>query len=391
MFERNKTQQAWQDKIIAFAETVINPDAVVRETNAVFDRNLWQSCADMGLAGLSIPQKWGGQGMNAFSTVLALEALGKGGTDPGLNFALSAHLLAVAIPISLYGTDEQRQRLLPALCDGSAVGGNAITEATAGSDVYNMQTVATKEEEKYSLTGNKTYCSNGGEADTILTYALTNPDKGYFGGVTAFVLEKGKHNFRWSEARQKLGARTCPVATLIQEGTLVDATNRLGEEGAGAQIFQTSMTWERVCLGAIHLGAMDRMFKMATDFANERFSGGKNLSSYQAVTHPFANLKLQLESARLLTYKAAYALDNKKKNQLAGSLAKLSVSECYKQFCLQMTQLFASQAYETPHPIAIQLKAALGATLYSGTSEIHRNLVARAIGFKPSQRNLKVQ
>jgi alkylation response protein AidB-like acyl-CoA dehydrogenase len=127
---------------------------------------------------------------------------------------------------------------------------------------------------------------------------------------------------------------------------------------------------------------MDRMLKLATGFANKRISGGKNLSSYQAVTHPFADLKVHLEGARLLTYQAAYALDKKKKGNLAGSMAKLSVSECYKHFCIQMMQLFAGQAYQTPHPVEIQLKAALGATLYSGTSEIHRNLVSREIGFK---------
>jgi alkylation response protein AidB-like acyl-CoA dehydrogenase len=382
MFELNAAQKAWQEKIVAFAEAEINPQAVEREENAIFDRKLWHACGKIGLTGLSIPQEWGGQGMDALSTVLALEALGRGSTDPGLNFGIAAHLLAVTIPIWLYGEEDQRQRLLPSLCDGTAVGGNAITEETAGSDVYHMQTLATKEGNNYSLTGKKTFCSNGGEADTILTYAMTNPAKGYFGGVSAFVLEAGKHGFKWSDTKQKLGVRSCSLASLIQENTLVEEANRLGKEGAGAQIFSMSMAWERICLGAIHIGAMDRMLKLATDFANKRFSGGKNISSYQAVTHPFADLKVQLEGARLLTYQAAYSLDSKKKGNLAGSMAKLSVSECYKHFCLQMMQLFAGQAYHTPHPVEIQMRAALGATLYSGTSEIHRNLVSREIGFK---------
>lgn len=382
MFELNDSQKDWREKILAFAEAKINPMAIDREENGIFDRELWRSCGELGLTGLTIPKEFGGQGMDAVSTVLALEALGYGSTDPGLNFGIAAHLLAVAIPIWLYGNEDQRQRLLPGLCDGTAIGGNAITEETAGSDVYNMQTLAVKDGDAYRLNGKKTFCSNGGEADTVLTYAATNPDKGYFGGITAFVLEGGKQDFGWSDTKQKLGVRSCSLATLIQDNTLVEESNRLGREGAGAQIFSMSMAWERICLGAIHLGAMDRMLKMATKFANKRFSGSQNLSSYQAVTHPFADLKVQLEGARLLTYKAAFALDNKKKGNLAGSMAKLSVSECYKHFCLQMMQLFAGKAYHTPHPVEIQMKAALGATLYSGTSEIHRNLVSREIGFK---------
>jgi L-prolyl-PCP dehydrogenase len=382
MFERNASQQMWREKIIDFAASHINPGALEREQTATFNRQLWLACGQLGLTGLSIPPEWGGQGMDAYSTVLALEALGFGSEDPGLNFGIAAHLLAVAVPLWKYGTEEQRQRFLPGLCNGQAVGGNAITEETAGSDVFAMQTTGILLGDHYHLNGTKTYCSNGGEADTVLTYAMTNPAKGFFGGISAFVLEAGQQKISWSETREKLGLRTCPLAALLLKDSVVPVANRLGQEGAGGQIFNASMTWERICLGAIHLGAMDRLLKLATQFANHRFSGGQNLSARQAVTHPLADLKVRLEGARLLTYQAAQQLDAGQRTGLAASMAKLAVSECYKHFCLQMMQLFAGEAYQTPHPVEIQLRAALGATLYSGTSEIHRNLVAREIGFK---------
>jgi alkylation response protein AidB-like acyl-CoA dehydrogenase len=385
MYKTDVIDAAWRGRITSLAEKHINPKAVKREQNATFDRSVWAACANAGLTGLTVAKAYGGQGLGALDTVKVLEVLGYASEDPGLNFGVAAHLLAVLVPIAQFGSEEQKKRFLPGFCDGSLIAGNAITERTAGSDVFNMQTVARPYRQGYLLTGTKAFCSNGKSSDVVLTYAMTQPEKGFFGGISAFLLVNGDTNFSWSEDKSKLGLRSCSLAEVIMNDTYVEEGLRLGQEGAGGPIFNASMNWERACLGAIHLGAMDRLLEQAVAFANDRYSGGQNLSARQAVTHPLAELKVRLEGARLLTYRAAQAIDEGLKKNTFCSLAKLAVSECYRDLGVQLMQLFAGAAYQTPHPVEIQLKAALGATLYSGTSEIHRNLVASDMGLRPKQ------
>lgn len=382
MYEWSKNELEWRERIMDFAQERINPGAVERELHATFDREVWKACAAQGLTGWVLPAHYGGQGEGALSTVRMLESLGYASEDPGLNFGLAAHLLAVVVPIMKFGSQAQKDRFLPELSNGNKIGGNAITERTAGSDVFNMSTTADLLEDGYRLNGTKTYCSNGKNADLILTYAKTHPDKGFFGGISAFVLDSGTTSFHWSPEKSKLGLRSCSLAEVIMEDTQVEITDRLGEEGAGGPIFNASMEWERSCLGGIHLGAMDRLLEMAVAFSNDRFAGGSNLSARQAISHPLADLKIRVEGARLLTYQAAIAIDKGVKRNKWSSIAKVAVSECYRDLTLQLMQIFAGAAYETPHPVEIQLKAALGATLYSGTSEIHRNLIANEMGLR---------
>lgn len=386
MYEWSKTDLAWKDKIAAFADEQINPGATERESTAQFSRSLWEASAQIGLPGLVVPKAYGGQGFNASETVKALEALGYASEDPGFNFGLAAHLLAVVKPIVEYGSKEQQARYLPGLANGTLIGGNAITEASAGSDVFQMQTTAQETSNGYALKGTKTYCSNGKWANLILTYALTDQQKGFFGGISAFVVEEEKDQFCRSEEKMKLGLRSCSLAEVIFENSFVPAERILGQAGGGAQIFNRSMEWERTCLGAIHLGAMDKLLELAGEFANQRFSGHTNLSAQQAVSHPLANLKVQLEGVRLLTYRAAEMLDKGIKGHTFASMAKLAVSECYRDLTMQLMQLFAGAAYQTPHLVERHLRAALGATLYSGTSEIQRNLIARGLGLRAKKR-----
>ncbi len=382
MYEWSTNELDWRAKIIDFAQEQINPGAVEREQNGTFDRDVWKACGRLGLTGWIVPEQYGGKASTALSTVRMLESLGYASDDLGLNFGIAAHLLAVVVPILKFGTEDQQGRLLSFLSDGTSIGGNAITERSAGSDVFNMSTKAEFVQGAYQLNGVKTYCSNGKNANLILTYAQTHPNKGFFGGISAFILEGDRTVFKWSDEKSKLGLRSCSLAEVIMQDTLVEPRNRLGEEGAGGPIFNYSMDWERACLGGIHLGAMDRLLELAVTFSNERFAGGYNLSSRQAISHPLANFKIRLEGARLLTYQAAAAIDRGDKRNRFCSLAKVAVSECYRDLCMQLMQVFAGSAYETPNRIETHLRAAIAGTIYSGTSEIHRNLVANDIGLR---------
>jgi alkylation response protein AidB-like acyl-CoA dehydrogenase len=379
-FSYTSEQLALREEIIAFAREAISPGADQRDQEQFFDRTIWRACGTIGLPGLLIPETYGGRGLDPVSTVIALEALGYGSTDSGMNFSLAAHLLACAVPIWIYGSEEQKQRLLPKLCNGEWIAANAMTEPTAGSDAFQMAASADRTATGYSLNGHKNYCSNGPVADIVVGYFNTDAEKGFFGGISAFILEKDQHNFQTSERKDKMGVRTCQMGEFLMEDTLVAEDCRLGKEGAGAMIFNHSMEWERICLGAVHIGSMERLLEQAVQFAKSRTSGGQSISKYQAVTHPLTELRIRMEAARLLCHRAAWKLQQGKKVAMDAAMVKIQLSETYRDFAIQLHQLYAGKAFRENSEIEKLVRDAMGATLYSGTTEVLRNLLARYMG-----------
>jgi len=379
-FSLTDEQKALQEEIIAFAQAHLNEGVLERDREQRFDRQIWEKAGEIGLPGLNVPKKYGGRGLGPLSTLVALEALGYGCEDGGFNFSLSAHLLACLAPICLHGSEEQKEHYLPVLSNGKWVAANAMTEPNAGSDVFTMKSTAKAVENGFVLNGNKSYVSNGPVADILVTYALTAPEKGFFGGISAFLLDKSIHPYNRTDKIDKLGIRSCMLGEVSFQDLEISETTLLGKPGAGGMLFTQSMDWERICLGGIHLGAMDRLLKEAVKFAKSRKSGGQSISKYQAVSHPLAELKARLESARLLTYKAAWKLEAGKKVSLDGSMAKLAVSETYKALALQLNQLYAGAAFRGQNSAERALRDSIGGTVYSGTSEIQKNIIARQIG-----------
>ncbi|MBR9919595.1 MAG: acyl-CoA dehydrogenase [Bacteroidetes bacterium] len=381
-FSLSKEQESLREEIIAFSEETLTPGALDRDKAQFFDRSLWEACGQLKLPGMLVKKEYGGRGLDAVSTVVALEALGYGSADSGLNFSLAAHLLACVVPIQLFGSEEQKNYFLPALSDGRWIAANAMTEASSGSDAFNMEAAAVKGPEGYILNGHKNFCSNGPVADVVLAYFTTTPGKGFFGGISAFLLEKGKQDFFASEKVEKFGVRTCQMGEFRFTDTLIGGQGLLGKEGAGGMIFNTSMEWERICLGALHLGAMEKQLEKAISFARTRKSGGKSIASNQAVSHPLANLKIQIESARLLTLKAAWKLDAGKPAGMDAAMAKVQLSETFRSFATQLMQLYAGKAYREEHEAQQLLRDAVGDSLYSGTTEVLRNILATHMRLK---------
>lgn len=231
-------------------------DVSERDRQHYFDRSLWSKLGELKLPGLCIPEEYGGKGYDPLTTVLAFEALGEGCEDGGLCFAISAHLFACCIPILFHGSEEQKNAYLPKLSNGTWIAGNAMTESNSGSDAYNLSTSATKSGGHYVLNGKKTFVSNGPVADVVVTYASTNAEKGFFGGITSFFLERGRDGFEMSKAIEKMGTRTCLTGEATFSNLKVNESALLGKEGGGGMIFNQSMEWERICLGAVHLGTM---------------------------------------------------------------------------------------------------------------------------------------
>jgi alkylation response protein AidB-like acyl-CoA dehydrogenase len=379
-FSLSEDQRTLRDEIIRFARKELNADVARRDAEQAFSRELWLKCGEMGLQGLSVPQEYGGAGLDPLSTVIALEALGYGCEDSGLVFSICAHLLACVTPIWKHGTDEQKQRYLPDLCSGKLIAVNAMTEPESGSDAFNMRTKARREGEDYIITGAKTFSSNGPVADIAVVYAQTAPNKGYLGGVTGFIVEKGTPGFRSGQAFDKGALRTCPIGELVFDDVRVSAGAVIGAEGGGGPIFNQSMEWERACLVAAHLGKMERLLEKSVEYAKTRKSFGKRIGQHQAVSHRIVDMKVRLEAARLLTYRAATRLETSKAVGMDAAMAKLFTSEALLETAVDTIRGLGGYGLMTEYGAERALRDAMASTIYSGTNDMQRNIIAGWLG-----------
>lgn len=379
-FALSDEQKLLRDNMAKFAQRELNNELHERDREQRFDRGLWRKCAEIGVQGLPVPEEYGGSGVDALSCAIALEALGYGCRDGGLVFALSAHLLACVVPIWKHGNEAQRKKYLPGLCDGSLVGAHAITEPGSGSDSFSMRTRAVKDGAGWRLNGTKMFISNGPVADVCVVFALTDPAKGFHGGTTGFIVEAGTPGFRSSQKFEKMGLRTAPVGELVFDDMYLPDDAVLGKVGGGAMGFGTAMDWERCLLVAGHVGAMQRSLEKSIEYSRTRQQFGQAIGKFQAVAHKITNLKVQVEAARLLTYQAAWRLQNSRSASLDGSIAKLFVSEALVQAALDTVQIHGGYGYMTEYDVERTLRDAVGSTIYSGTSEMQRNIIARWLG-----------
>jgi alkylation response protein AidB-like acyl-CoA dehydrogenase len=378
-FQLTDDQKVFRQEIIRFAQHELNEGMVERDRAQIFSHELWLKCGEMGFQGLSVPENYGGSGLDPLSTALALESLGYGCHDSGLVFSICAHLLACVVPIAKFGTEEQKRQYLPDLCNGKLIAVNAMTEPGSGSDAFALKTTAVVDGEGYRINGTKTFGSNGPIADIAVVFAVTEAGKGYHGGTSAFIVEK-QHGFQSGQTFEKMGLRTSPIGELVFDNVYVPKEAVLGGIGGGAAIFTHSMDWERTCLFASHVGTLERLLETALQYARTRNQFGQTIGKFQAVSHRIANMKMQLEASRLLVYKAASQLDKSKSVSLDASIAKLFVSEALVQSAMDTVQIFGGNGFMTEYQVERHLRDAIGSTIYSGTSEMQRNIIARWLG-----------
>lgn len=344
-----------------------------------FTREEWRTAGRLGLLGLCVPAAYGGGGLGAVDTALQVEAFGRGCTDMGLVFSVSAHLFACAVPVAAFAEEETRARLLPPMCAGDLVAANAMTESAAGSDVAKLTTTARREGDEYVLNGVKSFASNAPAADVFVTYAVTDPAAGHLGN-TAFVVERSAQGLEVGLPFRKMGLTSCPAATVGFSMVRVPRSGRLGSEGQGGAVFQHSMGWERACLFSGYLGMMDRVLERCVAHLNSRRQFGRRLSAFQALSHRLADLRMQVEAARLLLYRACWLMDQGRDSQLATALSKLAVSQAAVRTGIEAVQLFGGAGYLTDTGMETVLRDSVPSTLFSGTSEIQRELIARGMG-----------
>lgn len=376
--ELSEQQQKLQDEAIRFARQHLNDNMINRDHNGDFSRELWRRCADFGLLNLVVPEEYGGAGLGLSDVIAVMEGLGYGGRDQGLLFSINAHLWTNTIPLLRYGTEEQKQKYIRPLSDGTLIGANGASEPEAGSDVFSMKTRAEQRGEHYILNGTKMFVTNAPVADLFVVYATLNPELGPM-GITGFIIERNTPGLKIGRALEKMGLRTSPMAELILEDCQIPVTNRLGREGRGMEVFECSMEWERGCILANCLGLMRRQLEECIAYARTRKQFGQPISKFQSVANVLVTMKIRLDTCRPLVYRIGSLKELNRPTLMESAIAKVHVSESYVQSCLDAVRVFGGYGYMTEQGLERDLRDSVGSLLYSGTSDIQRNIIARCL------------
>ncbi|MEM8859770.1 MAG: acyl-CoA dehydrogenase family protein [Chloroflexota bacterium] len=372
-------QLALKQEAIEFAQRELNHNVSQRERNNEFPVEDWKKCAEFGIQGLTIPKAYGGREMDPLTILLIMEGLGYGCEDNGLPFSLNSQMWSFQPAILKFGTEEQKQQYLPPVCRGETVGAFGITEVESGSDSYAMNATAVPVEGGYLLNGRKSYITLAPVCDLCVVFANVNPELGRW-GITAFIVERGMKGFSTSPVRDKMGMRTTPMGDLIFEDCFVPEENRLGPEGAGVSLFTTAMESERGYIFASQVGRLERQLECAIEHANSRQSFGQSIGKFQSISNRIADMKLRLELGKMVMYKVAWLEQNEMPLLMEAAMAKLYLSEIFVESSLDSIRIHGARGYVTEFEIERDLRDGVGGLIYSGTSDIQRNIIARLLG-----------
>ncbi|QEH37447.1 Acyl-CoA dehydrogenase [Aquisphaera giovannonii] len=376
-FGLSESQRRWYDEAVRFGREELNdPEATAREQRGEFWREGYERCGRFGVLGLPVPAEYGGKGQDIPTAVSAMEGLGYSCVDTGLIFALNASLWTITMPILAFGTEAQKARYLPPLCDGRSFGANGASEPEAGSDIFSMTTRAERKGDRWILNGRKVWITGGPIADTFLIFATTDPTKGVL-GITAFLIERGTPGFRVVREIPKLGMRTAPMGELVFEGVELPAENLLGREGRGSRIFNAALEWERGAILASVVGTMQRQLDRCIKRARARKQFGQSIGKFQSVSNRIVDMMTRLETARWMVHRYAWLKQQDKDASIASSMAKLHVSECFVQNSLDAIRIFGASGYTVEEGLERDLRDGVGGVLFSGTNDIQRNIISQ--------------
>lgn len=380
-FSYSAQQQELMDSTREFAQGALNKNAANRIKAHEFDRTMWAQAAEFGFTGLPIPEKWGGLGLPAQDCMMMLEAMGEGCEDLGLSFSLSAHMFACAVPIWRFGDEKIHEKFLRPIASGDWIAANAATEPGAGSDVYAMKTKATKTEGGYLLNGQKCFISNAPVADVFLVYAKTAENQGFF-GISAFVIHKDTKGLSLGPNHPKNSLPTSTWTDVYFDDVFVPEEQRVGDEGVGGIMFHDSMVWEKGCLFASYVGAMKRVLDRSLEHVKERRQFGKAIAEFQSVSNRIVDMKMRLETARLMLYRAGWLYDQGKDCEAEISMSKILISESAVQSGLDAIQIFGGSGIAEEMGIDRLLLDSIPSRIFSGTNDVQREIIARKLGIK---------
>ena len=358
---------------VEFAASRLADGVAQRDREGDFSHEAWQACAEFGLQGLLVPAEWNGGGQDLLSAVAVFEGIGYGARDNGMVFSVAAHAASCEGPLCAFASEAQKSAWLPGLADGSLIGATGITEPDSGSNALALATTAVQHGDGWLLNGSKTFVTNAPVADIFVVYARTGPG---FGGVTCFLVPRHTEGLVIGPPIEKMGLRTSPMSQVYLDDCRLPASAVVGGVGSGAMIFSQTMEVERLLVMAPAIGVMERILERCVAHARQRKAGSVPIAKHQAIAHRIADIELGLEAARLLLYRAAWQRTHRGTATRESALAKLAVSEAYVETCRSAVQIFGGYGYTVDYELERELRDALSATLYVGTSEIQRNLIA---------------
>ncbi len=375
-FDLGDDVNSLRDMVHRFAQERIRPIAGQVDTQNVFPHDLWQEMGDLGLLGITVPEDHGGAGMGYLAHVVAVEEIARASASVSLSYG--AHSNLCVNQIALNGTEAQKQRYLPGLVSGRHVGALAMSEPSAGSDVVSMKLRAEKRNDRYVLSGNKYWITNGPDAETLVVYAKTNPDAGAR-GMTAFLIEKSMTGFSTSPHFDKLGMRGSNTAELIFDDVEVPFDNVLGEEGRGVQVLMSGLDYERVVLAGIGVGIMAACLDEVMPYVSEREQFGQPVGSFQLMQGKIADMYTAMNSARAYVYECAKACDRGEVTRQDAAACCLYASEQAMVQAHQAVQAFGGAGFLADAPVARLFRDAKLMEIGAGTSEIRRMLIGREL------------
>ncbi|MBU1170681.1 MAG: acyl-CoA/acyl-ACP dehydrogenase [Proteobacteria bacterium] len=373
-FTLNNEQKAICRSIRDLCNDAFNDDVMDDDNHGSFSKYKWLLCGDVGIQGLVIPDEYDGSGYDMLTTALSIESLGQYCKDEGLIFSLCANICTCIIPLCQFGTQNQKDTYLPGLASGRLIGGNGITEENAGSDSSAIQTDVTKNGDGFVINGTKLFVTNAPVADLLLIYAK-HPGGMKMADTSCFVIDTQNPGIMNGQTFQKMGLRTSPLSEVVLKNCTVGTEDLLGRERFGMMVFNHSMMWERIIMGAYHVGAMEQQYQMVLSHANTRSQFGRSIKKFSGVSDKLVDMKMRIDSARLMLYHTCWKYDQSKADLSDASMIKLMTSEAKVKNSLSALQVFGAYGYMTDSHVQKQVRDSLAATLYSGTSEMQKKII----------------
>ena len=379
-FKTTDAHEALRAKVRQFAENEVKPIAFLLDQQNEFPDEAVKKLAELGLMGIPYPKEYGGAGLDVLSYAIAVEELSR--VDGGTGVILSAHVSLGSWPIFAYGTEEQKQKYLVPLVKGEKIGAFGLTEPNAGSDAGGTETTAVLKGDHYVLNGGKIFITNAPKADTYVVFAVTTPDIGTR-GISAFIVEKGWKGFEFGDHYDKMGIRSSSTAELIFNDVKVPRENLLGKEGDGFKIAMSTLDGGRIGIAAQALGIAQGAYDAAVAYSKERIQFGKPIGFQQAISFKIADMATKLRCARFLVYSAAELKEEHAPYGMESAMAKMYASDIALEVTNDALQIFGGTGFLKGMDVERMYRDAKITTIYEGTNEIQRVVIASHILGKP--------
>ena len=384
-FKTMEQHENLRTRIREFAQEEVKPIAFMLDLENKFPEEAVKKLGEMGMMGIPYPKEYGGAGLDVMSYAIAVEELSR--VDGGTGVILSAHTSLGSYPISAYGTEEQKQKYLVPLAKGEKIGAFGLTEENAGSDAGGTETTAVLDGDNYILNGEKIFITNAGKADIYVVFAITTPDIG-IRGISAFIVEKDTEGFSFGKHYDKMGIRSSATEELVFNDVKVPKENLLGKESDGFKIAMATLDGGRIGIAAQALGIAQGAYENALEYSKERVQFGKPICQQQIISFKLADMATKLRAARLLIYSAAELKQNHESYSMEAAMAKQYASDVCLEIVNDALQIFGGNGYLKGMEVERAYRDAKICTIYEGTNEIHRVVIAaHIIGKMPKNEN----